>query len=368
MAGVVEETLGESAQIGQIPVSTSHKTRVASLGAPLGPAADMAVPDVLMLMAATALAAEPAEFCAADPRVIADTSHPLVRLKDWQLKESERDRPNTWHSDFGQDKYVRELFGGKRGGFFIDLAANNPIHSSNTRALERDYGWSGLCIEPNPYYHAPLAKKRSCRLVVCAVSETEGMAKFHFNGPSGGLIEGNTDNQQRVGGKASAKLGSIQTMRFATILQRLSAPTEIDYLSLDVEGAESLVMSSFPWATHRIRVLSIERPKPGLVRELQQHQYGYHCSLGRAAWHDEIWVHRPSMPDVQTSRHPMPSQARPCGQNVSAPVVAVLASHPARARKGSARATHTAYAGAEEKEKAGRVRTDAQRVDALIDF
>ena len=347
-----------------------YTPRVSELGA-LPVVADvstMAVADVLMIMAATVLAAEPAEFCAADPRVIADTSHPLVRLKDWQLKESERDRPNTWHSDFGQDKYVRELFGGKRGGFFIDLAANNPIHSSNSRALERDYGWSGLCIEPNPYYHAPLAKKRSCRLVVCAVSETEGMAKFHFNGPSGGLIEGNTDNQQRVGGKASAKLGSIQTMRFATILQRLSAPTEIDYLSLDVEGAESLVMSSFPWATHRIRVLSIERPKPGLVRELQQHQYGYHCSLGRAAWHDEIWVHRPSMPDVQTSRHPMPSQARPCGQNVSAPVLEVLASHPARARKGSARAIHTAYAGAEEKEKAGRVRTDAQRVDALIDL
>ena len=158
-------------------------------------------------------------------------------------------------------------------------------------------------------------------------------------------------------------------MRFGTLLQRLGAPINIDYLSLDVEGAESLVMASFPWATHRIRVLSVERPKPGLVRELQQHQYGYHCSLGRAAWHDEIWVHRPSMPDVQTSRHPMPSQARPCGQNVSAPVVAVLASHPARARgKGSARATHTAYAGAEEKEKASRVRTDAQRVDALLDF
>ena len=170
---------------------------------------------LVAMLAATALEAEPAEFCAADPRVVADTSHPLVRLKDWQLKESERDRQNAWHSDFGQDKYVQELLGGKRGGFFIDLAANNPIHSSNTRALERDYGWSGLCIEPNPYYHAPLAKKRSCRLVVCAVSDSEGMAKFHFNGPSGGLIEGNTDNQQRVGGKASTKLGSIQTMRFS---------------------------------------------------------------------------------------------------------------------------------------------------------
>ena len=173
------------------------------------------------------------------------------------------------------------------------------------------------------------------------------------------------DALRRISG-LSLVIDAVDVVRW---LMRSFTRDDFVVLKMDVEGAESLVMSSFPWATHRIRVLSVERPKPGLVRELQQHQYGYHCSLGRAAWHDEIWVHRPSMPDVQTSRHPMPSQARPCGQNVSAPVVAVLASHPARARgKGSARATHTAYAGAEEKEKASRVRTDAQRVDALLDF
>ena len=124
---------------------------------------------VVAMLAATTRGSAAQNSAGSAASAVADTSHPLVRLKDWQLKESERDRPNAWHSDFGQDKYVQELLGGKRGGFFIDLAANNPIHSSNTRALERDYGWSGLCIEPNPYYHAPLAKKRSCRLVVCAV-------------------------------------------------------------------------------------------------------------------------------------------------------------------------------------------------------
>ena len=60
---------------------------------------------VVAMLAATALAAEQAEFCAKDPRVVADTSHPLVRLKDWQLKESERDRPSAWRALPADDIY-----------------------------------------------------------------------------------------------------------------------------------------------------------------------------------------------------------------------------------------------------------------------
>lgn len=77
-----------------------------------------------------------------------------------------------------------------------------------------------------------------------------------------------------------------------------------------VEGAESLVMESFPWARYNISVLTIERPKLKLISMLQQHRYAYHCtprdpSLGKGApSHDEIWVHTLSMPGVPTSRHP----------------------------------------------------------------
>ena len=92
-------------------------------------------------------------FCLPDPRVVADTSHPLVRLKEWQLKENERDTPHRWHSQFGQDRYVHALLGAKRGGFFVDLAANAPVHTSNTRALERDYGWAGAVVGSDGHLH-----------------------------------------------------------------------------------------------------------------------------------------------------------------------------------------------------------------------
>lgn len=55
-------------------------------------------------------------------------------------------------------------------------------------------------------------------------------------------------------------------------------------------------MSSFPFATHRIEVLTVERPKPALTARLRANGYRYHChSVGadnrslRAD--DEVWLH-----------------------------------------------------------------------------
>lgn len=278
------------------------------------------------------------DFCRHDPQSPQSKQNPLLGLKEEELKPSERDTPNAWHSQFGQERMVLKLLGQRRGGYFIDLASNAPIHSSNTRALERDFGWTGLCVEANPWYHLVLAQKRSCRLVACAVTEKEGPVRFVFKGPSGGLLDGNVDNKHERGKAQNVKVGSVQGAQFDTILQRTGSPAEIDYLSLDVEGAENIVMGTFPWSAYIIKVLSIERPKLKLVAELQKHNYSYHCSFkdpaptgrrlqfGRPTtakqayiqaskqasspvkhssdFKDEIWVHQPSLPDVAVSLHP----------------------------------------------------------------
>ena len=41
------------------------------------------------------------------------------------------------------------MFNRQQGGFFVDMAANDPYFISNTRGLEK-HGWNGLCIEGNP--------------------------------------------------------------------------------------------------------------------------------------------------------------------------------------------------------------------------
>merc|ERR1712196_85838 len=81
------------------------------------------------------------------------------------------------------------------------------------------------------------------------------------------------------------------------IFEDVGVPPIIDYLSLDVEGAESLVMRGFPWEQYSFLVLTVERPKNELRTSLSRHGYHY---LRRNSWFgDETWIHK-SLPCFST--------------------------------------------------------------------
>ena len=75
----------------------------------------------------------------------------------------------SWHSQMRQDELVFSLLRNKTNGYFVDLAANDAIQLSNTYSLERDWGWNGVCIEPNPIYWHNLSAFRSCDTIAAVV-------------------------------------------------------------------------------------------------------------------------------------------------------------------------------------------------------
>ena len=52
-------------------------------------------------------------------------------------------------------------------------------------------------------------------------------------------------------------------------------------------------MSSFPWDSYTISVLTVERPKPDLVQMLQAHGYVWQCNHG--PYGDELWLSRKAL-------------------------------------------------------------------------
>ena len=57
----------------------------------------------------------------------------------------------TSHSQNGQDVVLaNDVFARKRKGVFVDVGAHDGVTFSNTLMLERDFDWSGVCIEPLP--------------------------------------------------------------------------------------------------------------------------------------------------------------------------------------------------------------------------
>ena len=227
-----------------------------------------------------------------------------------QLRFAE-DQPGAWHSQLEQDRLIFKLLRRKRGGFFVDLAANHPVYISNTRTLERDHGWSGLCIEANPRYWGLLRGVRSCKVVGVAVADSERVVQFvdQMKGGFSGLVLPGTKNDPRSVRKTNrtgnlVNLFDAVALPFGTILRNMNAPTTIDYLSLDVEGAEDYVMTSFPFESYAISLITVEAPSAQLTRRLTANGYAllctqcpplHHTCLGRG---DDVWVHRTARPHV----------------------------------------------------------------------
>ena len=188
-------------------------------------------------------------------------------------------------SQVGQDATVISIFRGKKGGFFVDLASNDAITLSNSLLLEQRYNWDGVCIEANPTY-LPGYKYRKCHLLQAAVGAVDNEeAKFAFRGSMGGVVKSEFDNKDIN----SSGLETLLTVSLGTLFQDIMLPPVIDYLSLDIEGAEAWAFSTFPWGKHKFLVLTVERPKPEIVRTFKQQGYKYMCSHGDFG--DELWFH-----------------------------------------------------------------------------
>lgn len=177
----------------------------------------------------------------------------------------------------GQDRWVLlEVLPFKRGGFFVDLAATNGVFHNNTFVLEKYFGWWGICIEPNPRFFAQLEKKRKCFVSNAVVSERVEEVQFRTdNGPLGGIVAEDTDNNPRVRGMQlkKAEIVTRQTVTLTSLLASFNAPQVIDYLSLDVEGSEERVLRGFDFSQYQFRCLTIERPTPRVNEMLFQNRY-----------------------------------------------------------------------------------------------
>ena len=176
------------------------------------------------------------------------------------------------------------------------MAANDAVIFSNSYTLEQQYGWKGICVEPNPEYHPRLLQLRSCEVIAAAVSSKEGQAFFEFGHErSLGSRFAYTHGVFGRLTKNSSTATPVWTMPFSRLLREHQAPRTIDFMSLDCEGNEARVMETFPWETHTISILSTEHPKQALKTTLLAHGYKSICTVGNT---DTVFVHWHTMKEA----------------------------------------------------------------------
>lgn len=173
------------------------------------------------------------------PSVIYCANHGLlpevfVRTPASKLRELLLLPESPYETQLNQDIFAL-LVNRFRQGFFVEIGANDGFTLSNTVYLEEKFGWSGLLIEANPGYHGSLRKRKS-KSVVAAVVEQEGYYQFCSAGLYGGLVghlDKTHENMTRNAGYIS-----VWGTTLKRILEDNGAPEVVNFISIDVEGAE----------------------------------------------------------------------------------------------------------------------------------
>jgi len=154
---------------------------------------------------------------------------------------------NETQSQCYQDIFVLYETGYKKNGYFVDFGATNGKSINNSFLLEKDYGWTGIVAEPNPFYHEELKKNRDCHIsekcVYSRSNETIDFINCEIPDLSSIREYGFLDEHSRA--RESGNITRIETVSLLDLLEEYNAPQVIDYLSIDTEGSEYIILESF---------------------------------------------------------------------------------------------------------------------------
>lgn len=192
---------------------------------------------------------------------------------------------SNFKSQFNQDRNVLEIYNFKKNGFFIEIGAYDGIDSSNTYVLEKEYNWNGLCVECNPIYYNNLSNSRNCYKSNNAVYNEDGREmEFYDSGGYAGLVE--TNNHQHIVNHPKIK---VYTKKLTTLLDEISAPSFIEYLSLDTEGSEYEILKAHDFNKYKIGYIcvehnSIEHNRLAIRELLESKGYRFKRDNGDSYW------------------------------------------------------------------------------------
>jgi len=175
---------------------------------------------------------------------------------------------NFYQSQYQQDKILNEkYFKNRVGGVFVDIGAHDGKSLSNTFFYEKALNWKGLCIEPLPKVFKQLKENRSCIVVEGAAWKEDTTKQFRIVEGYPEMLSGFVDtypdaHQKRITDEIELMGGSsvdvdIKCFDISKLLLQHKL-TEIDFLSIDVEGSELDILESIDYKKIKINVILAE--------------------------------------------------------------------------------------------------------------
>jgi FkbM family methyltransferase len=174
----------------------------------------------------------------------------------------------------------------KKPGYYAEIGAFDGRKKNSTIILEQA-GWEGVCVEPTPNSYAQLIKNRKCRCENVAIWNNSTIKEFavYEDDPAwNGIVE--TLDQFHLNRINQATTITVPTKSW----NDLNLPKKIDYLQIDVEGAELTILDCIDWHKQYITYICIE-DNGSVHGDLTYYNYmlnlGYQCIVQQHV--DYLW-------------------------------------------------------------------------------
>ena len=163
-----------------------------------------------------------------------------------------------FYSFGGIDNLIQQIFKSQKKGIYIDIGCGHPVKNNNTYLLNKK-GWSGINIDLDIDNIELFKIYRPKDLNICAAisDEMKETDLFFYHSRSAlNTIDKKTANYQK------AKVTSIKKIKTTTLNNVLGESiynsSNIDFLSIDVEGSELSVLKNFNFHKFKPKVIVVE--------------------------------------------------------------------------------------------------------------
>lgn len=195
----------------------------------------------------------------------------------------------------GEDMILRELFHVRRNGFYVDIGAHHPKRLSNTYYFYK-LGWHGINVDamPGSMQLFNRLRPRDTNLEIAVSDKIETLTYYVFNEPAlNGFSKELADKRDGISNFRIIGTSEIRTSTLSDILdEHLEEGQSIDFLSVDVEGLDSRVLSGNNWNKYRPAVVLFEDLGSTLLSEyrspskrlLEKNGYALYAKTGRTVF------------------------------------------------------------------------------------
>jgi FkbM family methyltransferase len=153
-----------------------------------------------------------------------------------------------------EDLKIENIFPKDFVGSYLEIGAYHPTRLSNTYRFYKK-GWRGTIVEPNPEVENIFKKIRpdDTFLGMGISDKNENLKYYKFLIPALNTFSKNEADKNISNGHKLEKIVEIQTKNIKEIVDR-----NIDFLSIDTEGFDELILKSWPWNRCKPKVICVE--------------------------------------------------------------------------------------------------------------